>query len=363
VIKVKAVLFDLDDTLIDHKGAVRAALNNLFFEHQELATTFHDVADFRSCWNDSHKEFYNLFLKNKLTADEQRIKKVQAVWAKACIHLDTQSALRISDRFLKYYEESWAIFPETLPLLISLKYLTIGIITNGESAQQRRKLEKLGILSFIKSVTISSDVGISKPDPEIFLHACRELKVDPSEACFVGDIFEVDIVGAKNAKMNAVLYDPEKQFDEIYPNLKKVNSLLELKQLFTQADFQTQKLEYIKLKDLLKEADQDKELTGFVYPEDETRERIAIIYQDKVVGFFTPRQDLDGIWRMGAVYVSPLYRCLGLASNAIKEFMLGRKGRAFIENHNLSSTMAFLNAGFSKAKEVPEKDGAWYANF
>lgn len=62
---------------------------------------------------------------------------------------------------------------------------------------------------------------------------------------------------------------------------------------------------------------------------------------------------------MGAIYVRPEFRGRGLATKAIKDFMLDRRGRAFIEHENIASQRAYEKAGFSR--QSPETDdGSWW---
>ncbi len=114
---------------------------------------------------------------------------------------------------------------------------------------------------------------------------------------------------------------------------------------------------------LLIEADRSEELTGFVYPDDSSRKRIAIKEEEAIVGFFTPRQDPDKVWRMGAIYITPDFRGKGLGSRAIQCFMADKDGRAFIEYSNFASKKAYEKAGFKKDKDVPENAGAWFINY
>jgi putative hydrolase of the HAD superfamily len=50
--------------------------------------------------------------------------------------------------------------------------------------------------------------GVEKPDPEIFLRACRRMGVEPGAALYVGDLYPVDVLGARSAGMEALLLDP-----------------------------------------------------------------------------------------------------------------------------------------------------------
>jgi RimJ/RimL family protein N-acetyltransferase len=106
------------------------------------------------------------------------------------------------------------------------------------------------------------------------------------------------------------------------------------------------------LEKILKNADKDPNIAGYVYPEDDSRKRVPIKNATgTTVGFLTPRVE-NGAWRAGATYVEPEHRGNGYASLALKEFFKDKKGRAYIEDTNVASRKAFEKAGF---KEVPGK--------
>lgn len=113
---------------------------------------------------------------------------------------------------------------------------------------------------------------------------------------------------------------------------------------------------------LLRIADADPHLAGFVYPDDKSKMRLPIFENSQLVGFATPRQESDGVWRMGAIYIIPEFRNRGIAGKTIFSFMTGKKGRAFIEDENLSSQKAYQKAGFSSTRVDLKNAGSWWEN-
>lgn len=82
---------------------------------------------------------------------------------------------------------------------IGKRGITMGLVTNGTIYSQSRKITKLGISNYLKSVIISKAVGVKKPDPKIFYLALQELRLKPSETLAVGDNPSSDVLGARNA--------------------------------------------------------------------------------------------------------------------------------------------------------------------
>ena len=84
-------------------------------------------------------------------------------------------------------------------------------------------LRRCGIADCFASITDSGVVGHEKPHPEIFEAALREMKAEPAESLYVGDVYSVDYVGARNAGMQAVLFDVAGAYRE--QDLPRVESL------------------------------------------------------------------------------------------------------------------------------------------
>ena len=114
---------------------------------------------------------------------------------------------------------------------------------------------------------------------------------------------------------------------------------------------------------LIDEAGRDPAVGALVDPENPRRERLPIYAGKSLVGFATPRVDRDGIWRMGALWIRPDYRKRGLGRWVIREFMKGKRGRAFIDDANAASQAAFRSAGFRPSTADRERGGVWWQNF
>ena len=82
----------------------------------------------------------------------------------------------------------------------------IAVISNADGKIDA-VLQRCGICDCFACITDSGTVGHEKPHPAIFAAALREMKADPAESLYVGDVYSVDYVGARNAGMQAVLFD------------------------------------------------------------------------------------------------------------------------------------------------------------
>ena len=101
----------------------------------------------------------------------------------------------------------------------------IAVISNADGRIDT-VLGRCGICDCFASITDSGNVGHEKPHPEIFAAALREMKADPAQSLYVGDVYSVDYIGARNAGMDAVLFDVSGAYRG--RELPRVESLAEL---------------------------------------------------------------------------------------------------------------------------------------
>jgi putative hydrolase of the HAD superfamily len=106
------------------------------------------------------------------------------------------------------HPEAWRVFDDVLPALDALAGhgLILGIISNWDE-RLASLLTKLGLTKYFDAVTVSCDVGFTKPSPVIFEHAAKKLGLAPETILHVGDSQEHDIAGATGAGFQACLLD------------------------------------------------------------------------------------------------------------------------------------------------------------
>ena len=101
----------------------------------------------------------------------------------------------------------------------------IAIISNADGRTDA-VLGRRGIEDCFESITDSGKVGQEKPHPEIFAAALKATEADPAESLYVGDVYSVDYVGARNAGMQAVLFDVAGAYKEReFPRVESLDEL------------------------------------------------------------------------------------------------------------------------------------------
>jgi HAD superfamily hydrolase (TIGR01549 family) len=126
---------------------------------------------------------------------------------------DQAAALRVSRLVRKRWPElekeiRLELYPDVKPALEALgrKGCSLGLISNAP-ADTDRVVEPLGLDRYMSTIVFSGAVGYTKPHPQIFRIAMKKAGAKPEESMHVGDIYEADVVGARNAGMRGVLID------------------------------------------------------------------------------------------------------------------------------------------------------------
>jgi len=102
---------------------------------------------------------------------------------------------------------------------------SIAVISNSDGKIEA-VLSRCGIFDCFASITDSGNVGHEKPHPAIFAAALREMKADPADSLYVGDVYSVDYVGARNAGMQAVLFDVAGAYrNQEFPRVESLSEL------------------------------------------------------------------------------------------------------------------------------------------
>jgi len=200
------VLFDLDDTLFAHSAAVSAGVR----AHRAAvggAIAGADEATELARWTALEELHYHRYLRGEIGFDDQRRERMRGFVAPFGLEFSDDEALVWYWAYVEHYRAAWAIHEDAIGCLDAMPGVRFGIITNGELAFQLPKLEAIGLLPRIEHVIASGDLGVAKPDPRIFAHACNLFGVAGSDAVYVGDRFETDAVGAASAGLTGVWVD------------------------------------------------------------------------------------------------------------------------------------------------------------
>ena len=131
---------------------------------------------------------------------------------------------------MKQFELKQVLFDDVLPALTELKKrgLVLGLISNIDR-DITALLDDLGLTAWLQVVVTSQDTGFNKPSPEIFQEAVKRAGIQANEAIYVGDQYQVDVVGANQVGMKGILIDRGDYFTELddYPRLRDLTQISE----------------------------------------------------------------------------------------------------------------------------------------
>lgn len=204
--EIRTVLFDLDDTLHDDTLAFTSAAEDV--AREVAAEHGIDALALKAAYIAEAEGFWK-----QLTADQARVKMTRLrarLWGNALQTVglrDTEVAERSAVNYHRYRQRYFSLYPGALNLLRDLKAKgkRLGLVTNGVSETHREKIALLQITEYFDAIFLSDEVGMVKPDPLLFAHACEKLESSPAYSAMVGDRYDRDIAGALAAGLYTIL--------------------------------------------------------------------------------------------------------------------------------------------------------------
>lgn len=216
---IRAVIFDLDQTLLDRE----ASLSN-FLDWQITEQLCEDL--------DNPNAFKTRFIELDANGMIWKDRVYAALIEEFKLHKWTVEKLLSTylDHFCKHCIEKEGA-TETVKELS--KNSRLGLISNGKSPFQENNFKALGFSSHFHSILVSEAIGLRKPDAKIFKLSCSELGVTPEQSVYVGDNPISDIEGAKNAGLRTVFIPSEH-----YPKCAMANATCHNLELLPQIIYQ-----------------------------------------------------------------------------------------------------------------------------
>jgi len=229
---ISAVVFDLDGTLLDHRTSARDGLARWV---AGFGLTMTD--DIERAWFEAEEKHFGEWRRGEIEHTEQRRRRMRSFLPVVGQPVGSDSDLeKAFEGYLEAYRSCWVGFddvPEAVDAVLARGCVT-GVLTNGTRVLQEAKLDHLGLLDRVGPVVCTADVGVAKPHPQAFLAACEAVATRPEQVLYVGDEHAVDVLGAREAGLQAVLVD-RGQFDrgeaEQVEEATRVRSLHELLEL------------------------------------------------------------------------------------------------------------------------------------
>jgi HAD superfamily hydrolase (TIGR01549 family) len=202
-----AVLFDLDDTLFDHRICARTALAELHRVHP--AFEGRDFDEFERMHATFLEELHPRVIAGELGIDDARRERFRRLFRAAGLVPDEETVARAAAAYRSGYLRLRQPVSGAARLLARVRARApIGIVSNNLLEEQQEKLRTCGLDRYVDVLVVSEETGISKPDPRIFEIALARLGCAAADVVMVGDSWAADIIGARDAGIPPVWFNP-----------------------------------------------------------------------------------------------------------------------------------------------------------
>ncbi|MFE3072732.1 HAD family hydrolase [Streptomyces sp. NPDC059247] len=224
---IRAVLWDVDDTIFDYARADHAGMD-AHLTAEGLVDGFDSVDRALGRWRELTTLHWRRFEAGGIDFEDQRRDRVRDFLAAP--ELTAAEADDWFGRYLVHYEAAWELFPDTVPVLDLLADdYRHGILSNSSLRNQDRKLRVLGVRDRFEALLCAAELGVAKPAPEAFHAACEALDLCPGEVAYVGDQPDIDARGAVEAGLVGIWLDRADTGGR--PELNRITSLRQLPDL------------------------------------------------------------------------------------------------------------------------------------
>ncbi|RII09521.1 Pyrimidine 5'-nucleotidase YjjG [Streptomyces sp. YIM 130001] len=202
---IKAVVWDVDDTLFDYARADTAGMH-AHLTAEGLLARYGDAEQGLARWKLCTERHWTRFSQGLADFETQRRDRVREFLAAEALSDDEADAW--FHRYLGHYESAWSLFPDTVPALDALaEDYRHAVLSNSAARNQEHKLRTLGVRDRFEALLCAAELGVAKPAAEAFLAVCRELALEPAEVAYVGDQPEIDARGAHDAGLLGIWLD------------------------------------------------------------------------------------------------------------------------------------------------------------
>ena len=205
--QIRAVLFDVDDTLVDTRGAFRHALAAVGERYLDAPFTADELT---LVWRTDTGGHYRAHTRGEISYREQRKRRaneLHALYGGPSLEADGDYDAW-NDGFEAAFVAGWRAHDDAIACLDALDAAGIpfGALSNAAVAYQEAKLEACGLVRVPMLVGVDT-LGFGKPDPRVFALACERIGMDAADVAYVGDEYDIDALAADQAGLMGIWLD------------------------------------------------------------------------------------------------------------------------------------------------------------
>jgi putative hydrolase of the HAD superfamily len=204
----RAILVDIDDTVVDWIGPARDAVISAVATHRALAGA--DPKQLADRFLEIVEDTHALWMSGELSVDGLRAERIRRLVAESgATDLDRSEAEELANAYRAAYLRACRPVDGAAELLTQVRRrgARVVAVTNNLVAEQERKLRMTGMRDLFDGLVISEAAGVSKPDPAIFELALRTAGASAHEAIMLGDSWTNDVMGAIESGIAAAWLD------------------------------------------------------------------------------------------------------------------------------------------------------------
>lgn len=205
--KYQHIFFDLDRTLWDFDAAAEVAFERIYDQYHLKDRGIPSAHEFHKVYHPLNEKLWELYRANQITKDDLNRTRFLKPLEHYGIH-DVELADHLSEDYVYWSPRIVRLVPGTMELLDYLKpKYHLHLITNGFQEVQHTKLSGSGMEPYFETLTVSEEVGVKKPNPEIFRYALQKAHATAEESLMIGDEMAVDIDGARAAGIDQIFFN------------------------------------------------------------------------------------------------------------------------------------------------------------
>ena len=220
---IKHVYFDLDHTLWDFDK--NSALTfDVIFKEEKIGL---EIQDFLDTYVPINIDYWARYRNNLVSKEVLRVGRLRDSFDALKMKVSDEVIDNLSNRYISVLPGFNHLLQDTIEILDYLKpKYKLHIITNGFEEIQHNKMQNSQIADYFETITTSEEAGVKKPHLQIFEKALKKSNAIAENSVMIGDSYEADIKGAKNAGLHAVYFDYYGKFETLQvPQIQKLKEL------------------------------------------------------------------------------------------------------------------------------------------